>query len=99
MKYAWIDQQRDSFPIAVMCDVLKVSKSGYYSAQKRTPSPRAERTARIQASVQQVHAQSHGIYGKNSLSASTATSRSDTTSDPTAAVGTVDRHDLTGWCG
>jgi putative transposase len=69
MKYAWIDQQRDSFPIAVMCDVLKVSKSGYYSAQKRSPTPRAERTARIQASVQQVHAQSHGIYGSQKITA------------------------------
>ena len=25
MKYAWITQHRDSFPVAVMCDVLTVS--------------------------------------------------------------------------
>ena len=63
MKYAWIHAQRDSFPISVMCEVLQVSKSGYYSALDRPPSPRAQRSERIRASVRQVHAQSHGIYG------------------------------------
>ena len=29
MKYAWITQHRGSFPVAVMCDVLSVSSSGY----------------------------------------------------------------------
>ena len=63
MKYAWIREQRDSFPVAVMCDVLGVSKAGYYAACDRMPSPRAQRSARIRESVRQVHAQSHGIYG------------------------------------
>jgi hypothetical protein len=30
VKYAWIREQADSFPIAVMCRVLNVSSSGYY---------------------------------------------------------------------
>lgn len=63
MKYVWIRQHRDSFPIAVMCDVLGVSTSGYYAATGREPSPRARRHQRIKAAVAQVHAQSHGIYG------------------------------------
>ena len=63
MKYAWIRQQRDSLPVAVMCEVLDVSKAGYYAACDRAPSPRAERSARIRASVRQAHAGSHGIYG------------------------------------
>lgn len=60
MKYAWITGNRDSFPIAVMCDVLQVSTSGYYDALQRPPGPRAERHARIQHSVRHVHAASHG---------------------------------------
>lgn len=63
MKYAWIQQHRDSFPITVMCEVLQVSKSGYYTALERQPSPRAERSARIAASVEQVYTESYGVYG------------------------------------
>lgn len=63
MKYAWIHEHRDSFPIIVMCEVLQVSKSGYYTSLRREPSPRARRSERIASAVQQVHAESHGIYG------------------------------------
>jgi putative transposase len=63
MKYAWIHEHCDSFPIAPMCEVLQVSRSGYYTSLRREPSPRAQRSERIAAAVQQVHAESHGIYG------------------------------------
>ena len=67
MKHAWIHQHRDSFPVAVMCDVLCVSKSGYYASVDRAPSQRAVRHARIRESVRQVHAESHGIYGSQKI--------------------------------
>jgi len=63
VKYAWIKEHRDSFPVAVMCDVLNVSTSGYYDSIERPPSERAKRHERIQQAVEQVHAESHGIYG------------------------------------
>ena len=47
---------RDSFPISLMCNVLQVSKSGYYHSVGRPVAPRAQRTARIRTAVQQVHA-------------------------------------------
>ena len=67
MKYAWITQHGDSFPMALMCDVLDVSTSGYYASVDRTPSPRARRRARIDAAVRQIHAASHGIYGSTKI--------------------------------
>ena len=67
MKYAWIHQHCDSFPIAVMCDVLDVSKSGYYASIEREPSPRSQRRQRIAAAVRQVHAASHGVYGSHKI--------------------------------
>lgn len=67
MKYAWIAANRDSFSIALMCEVLDVSTSGYYDAQQRPPSPRAQRRERINASVRQVHADSHGVYGSGKI--------------------------------
>ena len=51
MKYAWITQHRDSFPVAVLCDVLLVSTSGYYGSLGRQPSSRAERHQRIRQAV------------------------------------------------
>jgi len=67
VKYAWITDHRDSFPVAVMCAVLQVSKSGYYASLDRPLSPRGERHAAICQAVRQVHAQSHGIYGSHKV--------------------------------
>lgn len=67
MKHAWIHQHRDSFPVAVMCDVLCVSKSGYYASVDREPSQRSVRHARIRESVRQVYSESHGIYGSQKI--------------------------------
>jgi hypothetical protein len=55
VKYAWIQQHRDSFPIRLMCHVLKVSKSGFYKWCVAKPSPRAQRGQRIRSAVKQVH--------------------------------------------
>ncbi len=63
MKHAWISEHRDSFPVALLCEVLDVSTSGYYASTGREPSEPAQRHKRIKAAVAQVHAQSHGIYG------------------------------------
>ena len=63
MKYAWIHEHCDSFPVAILCDTLAVSTSGYYESLTRKPGLRAERHQRIQQAVQQVHAESHGTYG------------------------------------
>jgi putative transposase len=67
VKYAWITRHRDSFPITIMCDVLLVSTSGYYASLGRQPSSRGERHQRIQQAVQQIHAESHGIYGSQKV--------------------------------
>jgi putative transposase len=83
VKYAWIREHRDSFPLAVLCQVLEVSPSGYYAWLDREPSPRARRQERIQAAVRQVHAQSHGIYGSQKVAAS---SRSGPTWNQPAAT-------------
>jgi putative transposase len=63
VKYAWITQHRDSFPVRILCDVLNVSTSGYYDSIERPPSDRLKRHERICQAVEQIHAESHGIYG------------------------------------
>jgi len=63
MKYAWIQEHKDSFPINAMCRVLGANKSAFYAWRNRTPGPRAQRSQRIRESVKQVHEESNQIYG------------------------------------
>jgi putative transposase len=73
VKYAWITRHRDSYPIAPMCAALDVSTSGYFASVDRAASPRAVRRQRIEASVRQAHAASHGVYGSYKIAQELAT--------------------------
>jgi putative transposase len=46
-----------------MCELLNVSRSGYYDSLDRPVSKRAERTAKIRESVRQLFEESHTLYG------------------------------------
>ena len=63
MKYAWIDQQRDEFPVAVMCHVLTVSRSGFNAWRRREPSATEKRRRQIAEAAEAAYRESHGIYG------------------------------------
>lgn len=63
MRYAWIQTQRDSYPLARLCRVLQVSRSGYYAWRRREPSPRIQRRQQIGRAAEQSHRDSHGTYG------------------------------------
>lgn len=68
MKFAWIKNHRDSFPVSAMCRVLQVSTSGFYQWLSAAPSPRARRTEAIKDAVRSVHQDSKGIYGSYKIS-------------------------------
>lgn len=63
MKYAWIKDHLDSFPLVRMIKVLAVSRSGYYAFKKRKPSAQAKRREQIALAVKKSHEASKGIYG------------------------------------
>jgi transposase InsO family protein len=66
VKFAWIDQQSRRFKVAVMCQVLEVSRSGYYAWRERgAQPPRAgqQRRAELVRQIRTAHGQSRGIYG------------------------------------
>jgi len=63
VRYAWIQTQRDSYPLGRMCRALQVSRSGYYAWCRRTPSATAQRRGQIARAAQQSHDDSYGTYG------------------------------------
>jgi len=63
MRYQWITEHQQAYPITTMCRVLRVSTSGYYAARDRPPSQQAQRRARIHQAVQSAYDEHHGIYG------------------------------------
>lgn len=63
MKYAYIQQHQQFFPIAAMCKVLKVSRSGYYDWCNRGESPRSNRDRYLLGYIRRVHDQSRQHYG------------------------------------
>jgi len=63
VKYACIARHRGEFPVRLMCRVLAVSPAGFYAAQRRWRSARAERDQALRLKVRVVHAQSRRRYG------------------------------------
>ena len=53
----------DEHPINVLCEVLGVSRSGYYQWRKAATSARAYRSEVITHKIKAVHAASRGTYG------------------------------------
>jgi transposase InsO family protein len=63
VRFAFIAAEKALYPIEVLCDVLDVSRSGYYAWTKRKPPERATRDAELAATIVAVHTKSRGTYG------------------------------------
>jgi len=63
VKYAWIQDRRDEFPVSVMCRVLRVSRSGFYGSRGAESSERAARSRLIREQVKELYDKSDSIYG------------------------------------
>jgi putative transposase len=63
MKYAWIQAQHAEFSVSRLCQVLEVSRSGYYEWLGRLPSATTDAAQQVAAKVQQYFAQGRGTYG------------------------------------
>jgi hypothetical protein len=63
LRFESIRDHRDEFPVALMCDVLEVSRAGHYARLARPESPRAARMAELSRSVAEAHGASRGTSG------------------------------------
>lgn len=63
MKYAFIDQHRDSYPLQALCAALGVSDSGFASWRRgEGPRKRLSDRALLQL-IRQIHTETKGAYG------------------------------------
>lgn len=64
MKFAFIKANLSGlFPLEVVCEVLAVSRSGYYAWLGRVPSQRTLRREELAEKIRRVHEQSRRVYG------------------------------------
>jgi putative transposase len=63
VKFAFIHVEKASYPVAVLCPILGVSRSGYYAWRERPGTPRDSADARLAIEVKLAHERSRGIYG------------------------------------
>ena len=63
MKFDFIHAKKASYPVAVLCEQLGVSRSGYYAWAKRAESPRSRSDRELGLEVAAVHQESRGRYG------------------------------------
>ena len=55
MRFQFLDDHRDQFPVKLMCKVLKVSRSGYYAWRTRSPSAREMANQDLYVLIQAVY--------------------------------------------
>lgn len=60
---------RHQYPLAILCRVLDVSRSGYYAWQTRGPSKRAQENARLEVAILAAHVRTRQTYGPERLHA------------------------------
>jgi putative transposase len=58
-----IDAERADYPVAVLCRMLGVSKSGYYAWRGRPLSERRRQDDLLTEKIRQIHSRSHETYG------------------------------------
>jgi transposase InsO family protein len=58
-----VEAEKANYPVGVLCEVLGVSRSGFYAWQKRPPSERSKRDAQLAVEVAAAHQKSGKRYG------------------------------------
>jgi putative transposase len=63
MKFGFVDEHRQVWPVRVMCRVLRISPSGYYAWRSRPESRRTVENRVLLGAIRRLHAESGGTYG------------------------------------
>lgn len=63
MRYCFIEAEKANYPIKLMCKVLMVSTSGYYSWRNRPESNRHVENEALVQKIREIHKESRQTYG------------------------------------
>jgi transposase InsO family protein len=63
MRFELVDAEKARFPVVILCEVLEVSRSGFYAWKARKPSARAMQDARLAVAIVAAHKASKRRYG------------------------------------
>ena len=63
MRYRFIERHKKAFPVTLMCRVLKLTRSGYYTWRGRSLCRLRKENEQLSPLVQQIHRESGGTYG------------------------------------
>jgi len=63
VRFAFVAAEKADFPIATMCRVLRVSRSGFYAWRGRPVSGRTQEDARLRRLVREAHERGRRYYG------------------------------------
>ncbi len=63
MRFAFIDVEKASYPMRILCRVLRVSGSGYYAWRARKPSVRDLEDERLRPKIVEAFETGRGTYG------------------------------------
>lgn len=63
MRYRFIRDHQDQWPVAIQCSVLEVSRSGYYSWLGRSESATSQANRALSREIAEIHRENRGVYG------------------------------------
>ena len=63
----FIDEQRVSFGVEPICQILEIAPSSFYAARSRPPSARSLRDVELSADIGRIHAGNYAVYGARKL--------------------------------
>ncbi len=69
MMYRLISAEKARTPVSVACELLGVSRSGYYAWATRAPSDRALADAWLTAKIKDIHNDNRQVYGSRRIAA------------------------------
>ncbi|HDV4112749.1 TPA: IS3 family transposase, partial [Pseudomonas aeruginosa] len=69
VKFRAIEALAGRYPVAPMCRLLQVSRSGFYAWQQRPPSVREMANRRLSKEIRTIHHEVNGIYGHRRIKA------------------------------
>lgn len=63
MRFRFIEVEKATYPVALLCRILQVARSGYYAWRSRPESRRSRSNRKLLVDIQAVHKASRRIYG------------------------------------